>query len=211
MFTQQIKYKLKYILVIIILIITGGILCWQLGNQGEQKTFSNKEYKFEIKYPKSWYNFKGKDFTNAAFFSTISLEEFKNFTGEGKYGFVVIDYIKQESVKKTEEEQNTNDPIDAYLKAFESGAQKAESRGIWKDASTEKIEIGGMNGGKIYFITEEQALAKGIRKERIYITYYVLDKNSNGILEIKGEFYGENTERYIADFNQMLSTFKFLD
>jgi len=228
------NFKYLLIIVILIAIIGGGVLVWQRYQQPREetktpgtttqtgsevtnwKTFQNKEYKFEIDYLKSWYNYK--EVSNAALFSTmpekVSVEEFnKNYYGEGGYGLVVIDYIKPEYVKKVQEEQNTNDPIEAYFKESKSMQQKAESRNmnIWKDFAVEKTEIGGMSGVRTYVIWMQQNPLSGTGiKETINIRYYVLDKNSNGILEIKGEFYGKNRERYFADFNQMLSTFKFL-
>ncbi|MDP2938524.1 MAG: hypothetical protein Q8O13_00345 [Candidatus Omnitrophota bacterium] len=52
--TQKPKKKFLIPLVIGILIIGGGIFAWQFFSPSGQVVFQNKEYGFELQYPKNW-------------------------------------------------------------------------------------------------------------------------------------------------------------
>ena len=184
------------------------------------KIYSNEEFGFEMKYHKSWYDY-GKEVNPYGIITMLSTmskelseEETKEaYFGEEGFGEFIIYYRDAEDIKKEQEKYNTKDPLEAYLQDLADYLEKWEGRG-WgpkvKKFVTEKIKIGGMDGVKIFYTTEEDQGDRGVR-ETTNIFYYFLDKNSNGAFDIWADFYGKDSEKYIEDFNQMLSTFKFLD
>ena len=75
----------------------------------------------------------------------------------------------------------------------------------------EEVTIKGENGYRIYLNYYEQTI---MCEEGIVIIYLFADKNNERFFHFLGDFRGKNREvyeKYAETFDQMLSTFKFLE
>jgi len=229
-FITQGKTNIKYILIVIILaaIAGGGILGymqWWTTRQEEKltefpelkilpkildetadwKIYENKEYNFAIDYPKSWYAYPNQ-FGGLEEIATFSETKYKQYYGTEdhkkigeNYGIVHIEYIKNNDLEKQIEN------IDKLIKALGRGPiSKIET------SSVEEINVDGIKGYKISFSGKGYMLDEDFTN----IFYLILHKNNEGTLKFEGIFAGNNKEeyeKYAELFNQMLSTFKFIE
>jgi hypothetical protein len=180
-------------------------------------TYKNKEYGFEIKYPKYWYSYE-KDINSSdlAVFSTVpsrirSTQEFydKYYYGEEGYGIVAFNaYIKEEHIRELENQYNKQDVLEALALSLNAKSASTSRNGIAKfQSAIEEITI---EGRKLIKSSTIIIYEKPFHKESNYILYYILDKDNKGIFVFQGEFTGKNKEKYAADFYQIISSFKFL-
>lgn len=219
--------NLKYILIVLVLaaIIGGGIWFYKekqvcldcfgppvsVGPETKDeiakwKTYGNKEYGFEIKYPNSWYAYEDKITMGLAVISTFSQTSYEKYFGtfENKkigrnYGVINLVYSKDITPEKQIE------GIDRLIKALGRGpVSKIE------ESTVEEININGTNGYKVYFRGKGYILDEDF----INIFYIISDRKSGGIIKLEGTFAGEDKEiyeKYSETFKQMFSTFRFLE
>lgn len=225
---KKISFPIAIIIIVLCAIVVGGIAVWQYlrAPEGEErlegtpedetadwKVYRNKEYGFEIKYPKPWYNHGTENDIFFLLYPTIPPIEEATEDYKCQVSISML-YIKQDYLNQIKEQYGKEDALDALYEEQDESIRLKEvySSEISKteEVAIEEINIGGMKGLKIHKRVKELVT----NREYILIIYIVLDKNSGGAFAIRGDFYGEkreDCENYIDDFNQMPSTFKFID
>jgi len=117
----------------------------------------------------------------------------------GNWGVVHVGYTKSNNLEKQVES------IDRLIKALGRGpVSRIDTSNI------EEINVQGMKGYKISFSGKGYLMDENFTN----IFYLILHKNNEGTIRFEGIFAGNNKEeyeKYAEVFNQMLSTFKFLE
>jgi len=201
----------KIIILIIIIIIFTGAGYWfyqsilkSEGENNEWKTYSNKEYGFEINYPNSWHSYKS-EVGGLAEISTFSQTEYKKYYGTNDYeklgedwGVIHVYYIESNDIEKN------IDGLERLIAALSKGSVSQI-----EDSTVEEIDVHGTKGYKISFSGKGYLLDENFSN----IFYRFPNKNKEGILSFEGIFAGKNKEeygKYAEIFEEMFLTFKFL-
>lgn len=200
------------ILIILIILIGGGYFGWQYFGEQEEgvktneiadwNTYESEKYGFAINYPKNWHAFNVGDVLFAAseeIFSEAPQLPMISFTDTS------LKEIKEDSDLNIHEirieiKENFSS-IDEWLKDWEDNKERWKELGI--EVNVEEIDVGKEKGYKVTdiismetaeFITSRIGLSKG---QKVYEIRQISPNECSG---------GE-----CKIFNQMLSTFRFLD
>lgn len=182
--------------------------------------YNNVNYGYEIKYPKTWTNNKDLTWDYYSAFSSIE-----------SGGSLHISLIMPSYLFKLREKYGEDNLLNAVLRDIKNDELERQKfnyamkiQGIkndtqnWIKISTETIKTDSFEGIKISRINENNEITD--------IDYYVIDKTNSydGIVDteyhieyrstqriylISGQFWGENRNKYISDFNQITSMLKF--
>ena len=205
---------LKVIILIIIIIIVGGLGYWiyqaTITSESENfnlKTYENKEHGFEMKYPKGWNYYKDEwTMVGMDVISTLSKNVYRRgdvYEEFGKdYALIYITHHKNESRSLDETFKERKEIGKRMIAASRETVIPREL------IVTEQVNIGNNKGYRL-LLRELAGVQSGI-----HFSYLLSDKNNDGIIEFWGWFRGETKEKqeeYLNAFNQMLSTFRFLE
>jgi len=163
------------------------------------KTHRNEEYGFELKYPSSWYTYEDVK-SGWKIISTIPKKAY--FAKEGQerelaganYGLILVDYLKSRTVE--EEFERIKKVVGAGINI--------------EKFITEELDMPGVMGYRIYYSYHNSSF---ISDKGVHIIYIFSSKNGVGVLKFEGDFGGENKEiyeEYAKNFDQIVSTFRFL-
>ena len=193
------------IILIIIVLIGGGFFAWKYYFQakGQSGTYIKEECGFEINYPSGWYAY---EYQRENIISTFSKNEYGKF-----YGTTEIAKLGESigviwmSCSNTSLENNLKS-----IQEWEEVLRKPGSSLQLENFFTEEVAIGGINGYRIYYNGRSfMRFEEG--EEAVYILYLFPTKGGQGTIEFEGNFKGKNNEEYKKNFEQIISTFKFLD
>ena len=172
------------------------------------KTYRNKEYGFEIKYPKDWYTYENIGVKHKII-STFSQDKYKKYFGMTDHkklgknsGLILLNDLIGKSV------EDKFEFIKSKIENIKNG--KRDTFKIEKFIA-EEINVEGVKGYKIYYHYYENSI---MYEEGVHIVYIFPDKNSEKGFHFEGDFAGEDEKvykEYAEDFDQMISTFRFLE
>ncbi len=149
------------------------------------KTYTNTKYGFEVKYPNNWV------------LGEYQLKE--NFA-------LALDPQKVVS-------QKTLETLDTYPGLVSINVEKCPSQGCYEVSgydSFEKVTIGGQAGisARKLEISYEKNSSNPAYLGKHTITYYI-DSPKTGAHSITITYVSDMSDKYLSDFNQILSTFNF--
>mgnify|MGYP000400851006 CR=1 FL=1 len=190
------------IIVILVALAAGGILAWQflwtpkeeikapekgiVDETANWKTYKNEKYGYEIKYPADWYLNEWPD-KHAVGFRTYSPDEMPQI---------------DDSLINIEIEQEYSS-IDDWINEFKTTTEEGmESWGM--NFFQEEIMIGNEKGYKIGFVGEENG-----QKAYLFVSIVLYRDGNVFIFQQSSPIECQRLECKI--FNQMLSTFKFIE
>ncbi len=171
------------------------------------KTYRSEEYGFEIEYPKSWHAYNAME--GLVVISTFSRWEYDR-------------YYRTMEIEKLEESYGSiwitfpDKPLEEFFELTKKGIEVFESPGSplqIEEFYTEEINIIEMKGYRIYYSGKSfMRFEEG--EESINIVYLFSAEEKEGIIRFEGSFKGKDKEiceERAKDFDQMISTFRFLE
>lgn len=199
-------------LIVIGIVLIGGILAWQYWGESQKdktvswKTYWNEEYNFEVQYLKSWYIYK--DTIGHIVISTFAQDKYEKYFGTDEHtklgknsgAILMMGYSKDKSIEAKIESIKQN------IKEKVCGVSMECEKFI-----AEETNVDGKKSYRIYYSYYESSI---MYEKGTHIIYLFLDKNGEGVFQFEGDFAGEDWkiyEKYGEEFDQMLSTFKFIE
>ena len=212
---KAISTPIAIIIIIVLAILVGGIVIWQYLDMPEKeiasedetddrKVYRNESMKFEVKYPKDW---KIQEQALSVDFLKVFLENSNKLSCGFKVSMVSLEFFEQML------------EVHKYMEAEDWERQEIALNGIpTTKISYPKLPI------TAYFFLEREVFEKDTQEKNILEkgpeegvkVYYLILYDANKIKvddkghEISVEQHFFNSE-CIETFNQMLSTFRFID
>lgn len=193
-----------FIVILLIFVIGGGYWLYELfSSPSAWEVYRNKEHGFEIEYPSSWYSWGGE---SQRIISTLPKTKYESYYGTTEaerlgesYGLIWISFPSQQ--------------LEEYFELTKRGIEILRNPSSGYDVEsfvTEELTIAGSEAYKLHYKGKIFSRLGG-GENSINIVYLISPEEKEGIVKFEGSFRGEEREKHVADFNDMISTLKFLE